>query len=636
MTVTYNLAPIPIWQFTNDNGQYNVYGNLHTYRDTNRQEEKICYQDIGGTIPYPNPIILDGIGSVGPIYWASDENYFLVLKDPTDTQVIWTVEHFNAPNNGGSPGPITTEVDYDNLIEDGQFNARFIDIVENFTANTDIEVATRWYFQKSNTTATDKIQFLKLDQSDSEALEGNPIWYFHHECTVAGTGESEKRLTKRFEDVRTLANKEVILSFVGKSSSNSTVELVLLQDFGSDGSGLVYTIIGSQILTPTWTKYSVSFTVPTTVGKIIGSNTSFNLICRAPLNATMQYDITNVQLNLGNKILEFQYCIPEKAQASAIIQTIPTFFPLSTSPKPASYKNKYLKVNNIDPRANTGLNGISTSWEYPVPIGASLIWPFSLSVIPDGFVLCNGQGVYEWACPEYVKLCVEQGNPYGVYAAGNLYTSNLSGDTATINNSANGACEHMANVSTAFTFTILQNGDASHNEIRKIKFTDASLIAHGSYFNFGMPSGNTYSVYYLKDGNTFYVSSGRSPILIYISSSDTASDVAAKTCSAGLGQLFALVPDYRGFFIRGLDYPYTGRDPDAASRTGGNVVGSTQADQIRSHTHSYSSPIASDHGVNTNGSEPFLAYTVPENVSNTGGNETRGLNIATNFIIKVS
>lgn len=96
------------------------------------------------------------------------------------------------------------------------------------------------------------------------------------------------------------------------------------------------------------------------------------------------------------------------------------------------------------------------------------------------------------------------------------------------------------------------------------------------------------------------------------------------------------IPDYRGRFIRGVDAG-AGRDPDAATRTAAvngtpTTVGSTQADEFKSHTH-----IAALEGGNT--TQPAPGFILSANVgatSATGGDETRPINIYVIYIIKIS
>lgn len=100
------------------------------------------------------------------------------------------------------------------------------------------------------------------------------------------------------------------------------------------------------------------------------------------------------------------------------------------------------------------------------------------------------------------------------------------------------------------------------------------------------------------------------------------------------------VPDLRGLVPRGVDGS-AGRDPDKASRTAiaaggntGNNVGSYQADQVISHTHSYNE-------INVVASGPPVSTTTPDVPSQSsstgafGGNETRMKNIYVNYIIMI-
>ncbi len=94
------------------------------------------------------------------------------------------------------------------------------------------------------------------------------------------------------------------------------------------------------------------------------------------------------------------------------------------------------------------------------------------------------------------------------------------------------------------------------------------------------------------------------------------------------------VPDYRGYFLRGWAHGTT-VDPDKAARTdrgdgtGGDVVGSIQADAFKAHTHTTTAlaAIAQVGGVANAG----LNNT---NTGSTGGNETRPINKNVMYCIK--
>jgi microcystin-dependent protein len=100
---------------------------------------------------------------------------------------------------------------------------------------------------------------------------------------------------------------------------------------------------------------------------------------------------------------------------------------------------------------------------------------------------------------------------------------------------------------------------------------------------------------------------------------------------AGNGSTTFNIPDLRGYFTRGWDHG-AGNDPDKATRTGGDHVGSSQADAVKAHTHTISGQRAATgtsggYGFNLGGPTSFSAGT-------TGGNETRGKNKNTMCIIK--
>lgn len=128
---------------------------------------------------------------------------------------------------------------------------------------------------------------------------------------------------------------------------------------------------------------------------------------------------------------------------------------------------------------------------------------------------------------------------------------------------------------------------------------------------------------------------------------------AIGTNYGGTGPTDFLLPDYRGQFLRGWDHG-AGVDPDAATRTpGGDVVGSTQNDTNRAHTH------ATSYSVSTHGHDSYTnlwsgaltndaaSWAVPTNIVGVtiastsasgpdGGSESRPVNISVLFCIKHS
>jgi len=95
------------------------------------------------------------------------------------------------------------------------------------------------------------------------------------------------------------------------------------------------------------------------------------------------------------------------------------------------------------------------------------------------------------------------------------------------------------------------------------------------------------------------------------------------TYGVGDGSTTFALPDLRGEFVRGWD-------DDRAVDTG-RVLGSAQADELKSHTHNITSTAAV---FPTNGNQAYLYGSTATPSGATGGNETRPRNIALLAIIK--
>ena len=91
--------------------------------------------------------------------------------------------------------------------------------------------------------------------------------------SVAGAGNNTLK-TQCIEDVTKLAGKTVTLSFWVKADSNKNIAVEFIQRFGTGGSpSAEVTGIGSQLvaLTTAWQKKTVTVTLPSIVGKTLGT-----------------------------------------------------------------------------------------------------------------------------------------------------------------------------------------------------------------------------------------------------------------------------------------------------------------------------------------------------------------------------
>ncbi len=118
--------------------------------------------------------------------------------------------------------------------------------------------------------------------------------------------------------------------------------------------------------------------------------------------------------------------------------------------------------------------------------------------------------------------------------------------------------------------------------------------------------------------------------------------IIGTTYGSGDGSTTFNLPDYRGYFLRGMN-DASGVDPDAATRTNsgngtsGDNLGTKQTDQVKAHTHTYyevgsHNDPGSTVALYAAGGYSFKGST--RTSDSTGGNESRPKNIYVKYYIK--
>jgi hypothetical protein len=277
-------------------------------------------------IPQSTDLVKDGATAIAALGTAIDTD-FVDLKGGTTGQVLakasntdldytWTTPQVGditgvtagtGITGGGTSGDVTVSFDQTNF-GGGQYAAGKNKMINgdfgiwqrgtSFASPSGTYTADRWLVAISGGSAgTASQQTFTPATAPVAGYEGQ---YFMRLASNAGATYLE--LTQRVEDVRTFAGRTVTLSFWAKATTSVTFTPLFRQSFGSGGSANVDTSGTAQaISSSSWTRYSVSVTLPSLSGKTIGTSSYLGvfLFSSAGTTASNTVDFWGVQLESG-------------------------------------------------------------------------------------------------------------------------------------------------------------------------------------------------------------------------------------------------------------------------------------------------------------------------------------------------
>jgi hypothetical protein len=122
----------------------------------------------------------------------------------------------------------------------------------------------------------------------------------------ASTPAATPTLSQKLEDVRSLAGKQVTLSFWGRIASGThSLNVDVVQNFGTGGSptadATTSNVATAVTLTTTFTRHTLTFTVPSVTGSTIGSTTPGYcwLKLKLPTSASWTCEFAELQVEVG-------------------------------------------------------------------------------------------------------------------------------------------------------------------------------------------------------------------------------------------------------------------------------------------------------------------------------------------------
>ncbi|SLM25936.1 carbohydrate binding domain-containing protein [Stenotrophomonas indicatrix] len=176
-------------------------------------------------------------------------------------------------------------------------------------------LADRW--KRDNGNGTLSMARFPLEPGQT-AVPGNPRWYMNVNVGASSARNSYQRVSQLIEDVTLLSGRKLTLSFYAKAAPGSKIAVEIEQDFrGQDSSTQMFA--GIATLTGTWSRYTMTFDVPSVSGKntngaghctwvSLWMSTGPDFSNRVPGlgHQTGNFDIAMVQLEDGAAATDFE------------------------------------------------------------------------------------------------------------------------------------------------------------------------------------------------------------------------------------------------------------------------------------------------------------------------------------------
>ncbi len=617
--------------------------------------------EINGVLPdisytvLPNPVRLSAVGTfqddsgndIIPYYYPYDVdgNIQLYSIEVYDQNMVLQFTRDNWPNI--SLSNVSETEDVTNYVANGQFllhndipaSAANMYVAGQISALETNIAEGGWYYVRSSNSGVDNITFTPNPPVPS----GNPPYAVRIDRT-SSFNDARTDLVIRYPDVDAFSSFFAYnLYFNGKSyTTDKTVEIFIHQNFGSGSSSPeIFVSQATELIDTSYdaTGFNVPLNFPSTAGKDIDPGNFVEIVIRMPLNQTFDLEFTNFAITAGNTIFTFfppqvpfqqigpstagslpvpaytgaDLYLPVKMGSNGFIidhSEVGTIYgKLATAADAAS--NELLMDGSVYVKANYSALGIPYSRLGNFLIANSPAITIGTSTIPAATIPLFGTG------PNFVTI-LKNTDPTKF---------DLSFNTTGASNAVNDQTSGFTHTSADPLFT----------------FTVPAVPAVSTYFSFTSHDNFIYNIWFSVNGaGTAPTAPTGANIPVALVTADTVATTITKILTA-INQYQFLIINAKGYFWRGL----AGVDPDSATRTIpgitdnavaaiGAYLGSLEADQFKSHLHTFTTPFSDQLNSRGGGAADTVTPLAPftGNTGSTGGAETRPVNLALNWFIR--
>ena len=259
----------------------------------------------------------------------------------------------------------------------------------------------RWLVTYDGSGASRTVAQMAFPVGSVEADEA--VNYLLFSQTAAGSGGTYNGITQRIEGVRSLAGKQVTVSFYAKFGAANTLPSVLLrQNFGSGGSASVDTVVmTSQAVTTGFVRYYATVTLPSISGKTVGAGDFLELQVLLPVNQTFAFAISGVQVEVGPQVtpvemrpvgVELALCQRYYSTTAGTISTYgvtgstyhyTTNLPVAMRGAPVLAYSISGSATNCTPANMTMLNAFVVRLEYSLPATGYAFYNFTATATAE-------------------------------------------------------------------------------------------------------------------------------------------------------------------------------------------------------------------------------------------------------------